>query len=449
MNTFSDIFNGIFFGAGLINFLYVLSFYVRSHRVELLWYGIYVFVMLVYVFYRIDYAQFIRDGVEPLLGIEADVLSDFLQLGGHIAYFIFLRQFLSTRQNIPFLDRLFSFSIGLIAVHLVFLWSVDVFNIGISIQSIRFATRMILLTAGVLMMQVCWKNWTKISSCIFYGNGFVIFFGLIATIKQIEGVDKMLIDSLIWVQIGFLFEFFFFILAIGYKNQMIIEEIIQKQAFQTEQALQREQQTRLYLLSTLNGTKDQKSTIDPQNLSQELQKLSQISQELKQQNPENATQLQKITEKSERIAQNIDQIAWLLNPKNDSLQSLIEYTNQYIRKITEPFAGLKINFNYPKLSTKIYLDEQKRGHIFFIIKECLNNSTKHAQATNISIDLQIINKIVVYTIKDNGIGFDLNAQQATISGLKMIEQRTQQLNGVCHIDSIRDLGTSVYFNFPI
>ena len=56
------------------------------------------------------------------------------------------------------------------------------------------------------------------------------------------------------------------------------------------------------------------------------------------------------------------------------------------------------------------LEMGKQGVIFFISEEAVNNARKHAKASLISVRLRAIeHSMFLLEIKDNGVGFDLNA----------------------------------------
>jgi two-component system sensor histidine kinase UhpB len=90
--------------------------------------------------------------------------------------------------------------------------------------------------------------------------------------------------------------------------------------------------------------------------------------------------------------------------------------------------------------------------LFRIAQESLTNVAKHAQATNVTIQVELGSKFLRQTISDNGIGFD----PATASGgtdrgwgLLTMSERAQALGGMCHVDSIPGRGTQVVVEVPL
>ena len=86
--------------------------------------------------------------------------------------------------------------------------------------------------------------------------------------------------------------------------------------------------------------------------------------------------------------------------------------------------------------------------IYFILKECMINIQKHAQASQVSLKGQLISSGVHLEVEDNGIGFV--AQKSSIGfGLKGISERVQMLGGKLEINSILGQGTFVAIYIPL
>ncbi len=82
--------------------------------------------------------------------------------------------------------------------------------------------------------------------------------------------------------------------------------------------------------------------------------------------------------------------------------------------------------------------------LYRIAQEALNNTLKHAHATNVSVLLQYNHRTVILEIADNGIGFDpATAREQGGFGLRGIEERTARLGGNLSIQSSSGQGTLV------
>ncbi|RXP57917.1 hypothetical protein EC396_06455 [Lutibacter sp. HS1-25] len=79
-----------------------------------------------------------------------------------------------------------------------------------------------------------------------------------------------------------------------------------------------------------------------------------------------------------------------------------------------------------------------------IIQEGLQNVIKYSKATNVLIYIELEeNAMLNLTIKDNGVGFDVKDKRKGI-GLKNMQSRANNLNGVFNIHSEINKGTTIF-----
>ncbi|MDR2231098.1 MAG: histidine kinase [Flavobacteriaceae bacterium] len=96
------------------------------------------------------------------------------------------------------------------------------------------------------------------------------------------------------------------------------------------------------------------------------------------------------------------------------------------------------------------LSEEKQLIIYRIIQELVNNTIKHADASEIIIQISQEENMLNLTVEDNGKGFDhkgLNVKKT--AGFHNIESRVQFLKGTMNIISELNIGTSIELQIPI
>ncbi len=98
---------------------------------------------------------------------------------------------------------------------------------------------------------------------------------------------------------------------------------------------------------------------------------------------------------------------------------------------------------------EVQLPQERELHLFRIIQETINNILKHAKATAMRLELIKIENILTLSIKDNGVGFDLNQKLVNPFGVIILKQRAEALNGTINIISSINEGTSIICKFPI
>jgi len=94
------------------------------------------------------------------------------------------------------------------------------------------------------------------------------------------------------------------------------------------------------------------------------------------------------------------------------------------------------------------LSKEAKLHVYRIIQELLNNALKHAEASEIQVQLNNLDDELIIMVEDNGHGFDIqNAKQGL--GLGNLQSRVNVLRGEMEIDSTQDKGTSVTVHIPL
>ncbi|WP_454045813.1 ATP-binding protein [Chryseobacterium sp. Marseille-Q8038] len=96
------------------------------------------------------------------------------------------------------------------------------------------------------------------------------------------------------------------------------------------------------------------------------------------------------------------------------------------------------------------LSKEKQLIIYRIIQELVNNAIKHANTSEIIIQISEEENLLNLTVEDNGKGFDptgLNARKT--AGFHNIELRVQFLKGTMNITSELNIGTSIELQIPI
>lgn len=96
------------------------------------------------------------------------------------------------------------------------------------------------------------------------------------------------------------------------------------------------------------------------------------------------------------------------------------------------------------------LDQQTELGLYRITQEAVNNSIKHAKAKSVTIQLMCYPDIIILTIEDDGIGFDLtNSKELNRFGLNSMENRARSLNAEFSLDSEPDKGTVITLQIHI
>ncbi|WP_132767933.1 sensor histidine kinase [Tepidibacillus fermentans] len=123
-----------------------------------------------------------------------------------------------------------------------------------------------------------------------------------------------------------------------------------------------------------------------------------------------------------------------------------------LRKYTQELAARE-NFNLELKLTgrERRLPSMMEVAIFRLIQEALNNVVKHANASNVSVHVDLQDNLIKVMVKDDGVGFSedrLNRERDHF-GLMGMKERVQLLEGKMDIQSEKNKGTTVTFVIQI
>jgi signal transduction histidine kinase len=107
---------------------------------------------------------------------------------------------------------------------------------------------------------------------------------------------------------------------------------------------------------------------------------------------------------------------------------------------------LKIELEISGLEER--LDNTVEMILFRVLQEIVNNIIKHADASNVNIQIIHHGNEVTMMVEDNGKGFDTKHFDAGL-GLRNIQSRIEYLNGTVHFDSYPGKGTTVSVEVPV
>lgn len=124
---------------------------------------------------------------------------------------------------------------------------------------------------------------------------------------------------------------------------------------------------------------------------------------------------------------------------------LKEALNEYATRMSNDSLDISAQF----INFKTNLDSERQVLVYRIIQELVNNAIKHADASQILIQLTENSDKIHITVEDNGKGFDTHTLDGKSSaGMHNIASRLDFLKGKMSIDSQINLGTTIEFEFP-
>lgn len=160
--------------------------------------------------------------------------------------------------------------------------------------------------------------------------------------------------------------------------------------------------------------------------------------------------IQKIEETKEltrRLIGDLKSLSISLNSDRVSQLGLVKGLKEEIERLNRTglfHAELSVSESVPPLS------ENATIILYRMAQEILNNIVKHSQATEVSISIQVVEKLFTLVIRDNGVGFTLNDNvNGGGSGLLNLQSRAKLIEAVLSIESSPGAGTRISIDLPL
>jgi signal transduction histidine kinase len=161
---------------------------------------------------------------------------------------------------------------------------------------------------------------------------------------------------------------------------------------------------------------------------------------------ETHTTFKAISERARALVKALDVIVWAVDPADNSLQSLADYLCGYTREYLAN-SSIPGRFKVPIACPELSVDGKVRHEVFMVVKEILNNIVRHAEATEVKLQMNIGDALEI-EIVDNGKGFD-PAIGADGHGLKNCSARLAKIGGSFQIESLTGTGTTFHIHIPL
>jgi signal transduction histidine kinase len=148
-------------------------------------------------------------------------------------------------------------------------------------------------------------------------------------------------------------------------------------------------------------------------------------------------EIEKISNSANELINKMNAIIWTMVSSNDSVESLVAYLRAYAVEFFEN-TPIECYFHAPADFPSHDLSGEKRRNIFLCVKELLNNVVKHSQATKVTIDVRVQDKLII-DVSDNGIGIQSDNARKFGNGMQNMKKRIESIAGQFRMEN--HLGT--------
>lgn len=151
--------------------------------------------------------------------------------------------------------------------------------------------------------------------------------------------------------------------------------------------------------------------------------------------------IDRITTNSKESVSLMQDTVWMINPKNDSTEKLLERMKSFASSVLAS-KNISLDFILPEGIEKLKFNMDQRKNCYLIFKEAINNIVKHADASKVVVNISPNKNGVGISIEDNGKGFNINDIHDG-NGLQNFKERAEEAEFELKIDSEINKGTLV------
>lgn len=443
------LFNYVFCGLLLMMILFSLANSWLGKSIEFLFYSIYAaslaFMLFTkqYYYHRSNFRNFFYE----------EYLDFLLQGIGICFYMAFLIRFLDTRKKHPFLHKLYVFGIGFLLTILVLYTYLHYGTNNYFIEQLleNYVSKVVLLLMVIVFLVYAVRNRkNRLLRFLFWGNLLFLLFSMVSLAIVINPalprLPGLLGNSLVLYEIGLLLELIFFLIALTYKNRIqLIEKVMESERLKLENE-RKELEKQMAVMAAQQEERERISADMHDELGSGMTTIRLMSEIAKNKMKANVpVEIEKISSSANDLLNKMNAIIWSMNSSNDTVDNLISYIRAYAINYLDG-TSIHCTIQTPKTIPLIEISGDKRRNIFLCLKETLNNSLKHSQATEMTIEIEINDKLVI-RIHDNGVGIDPEKTRQFGNGLKNIERRMRNIGGAYYLSGGK--GTETRLELPL
>ena len=438
-------------GILLLMIFYSLAAYTQYLNIEFIYYSAYAFCSGLLLFLK----SYLNMDHTPFHFFYEEYLDFIILCAGSFFYVIFVRRFLNSRDQYPFLDKLLRFAKNVLVVLVVIFSSIYFFTGKYVVLLVleNYVIKVFLCLVGIIFIVYGIRKRGTLLKYMVAGNISLVFFSmvslaLIVTDFTLFPDNKLSLWNrpLFYYELGIVLELILFLAGLAYKNRRdIIEQVKERERYK----LETERKEFEKQMAVMAAQQDERNRISA-DMHDELgsgvtaiRLMSEIVKTKMKQAP--LPEIEKISNSANELLGKMNTIIWTMKSSNDTLESLVAYIRAHA---IEYFDSTPIDCSvHVKDVPDVEMTGEKRRNIFLSVKEALNNIMKHSQASRVRIDISVPDYTLVIRIADNGVGINQEKLRRFGNGLNNMKRRMQNIHGDFRIES--EGGTVLYFELPV
>jgi signal transduction histidine kinase len=157
--------------------------------------------------------------------------------------------------------------------------------------------------------------------------------------------------------------------------------------------------------------------------------------------------LEQMSDKAREIVAALDEIVWAMNPRHDSMASLMSYFCLYADRFLS-LAGIAWRLEENPVPPDFAVDSRSRHQLFLAFKEALTNVVRHSHATEVRLRIGLEQGEAKLSVTDNGCGLPDSLRSEEMDGVTNMRARVEKLGGRFELRSQPGHGTTLNFSVP-
>ena len=428
-----DIVTFIASGMMLMMIIYSLAAFIQNNNKEYLYYALYAFFTGLLLFL----ISFLGRRLNKFNFFYIEYLDLMILCASVYYYQAFMRTFLDTKNNHPYLEKVFKIGQGLnismMVIYSVIYFTTEKFFILSILEDI---SKEFFLIIGIVFIVYGVRNKDSLMKYLVAGNIAVVFFSIVSFVMLITSFKftsntslSLLNRPLVYYEIGVVMELMLFLSGLAFKNRVDIIERVKEREGSKLMNERQEFEKQMAVMAAQQGERDRISADMHDELGSGVTAIRLMSEIVKSKlKNQSLPEIEKISHSANELLNKMNTIIWTMKSSNDTLESMIAYIRA---NATEYFDGTAIRCDVytPSTIPEVEMSGEKRRNIFLSVKEAMTNIIKHAQATEVSISMSTYNDQLVIEVADNGKGMDIDNTRRFGNGLANMRRRMESING--------------------
>lgn len=446
-----DVSTYIISGILLLMIFYSLAVYLQNRNKEFLYYAFYALCSTVVFFFK---SYSLTESKEWNYFYEEYLDFIVLVLGVYF-YLIFVRWFINTKVDHPGIHKFLAFANKIILILMVVFSALYFFTPKYQLLFIleNYITKIFLFLVGAVFVGYSLKKKDPLLNYLAAGNFVLIVFSILSLMSVVGFVfnksdpGSIFNKGLLYYEVGVALELIFFLSGLAYKNRRVLTERVQERERFKMETERKEFEKQIAIVTTRQEERDRISADMHDELGSGMTAIRLLSEIVKTKMKDQAfPELEKISNSANDLLGKMNGIIWTMKSSNDSLESLVAYIRS---QSLEYFDNTDIvcKVFVPDKIPNIEMSGEKRRNIFLSFKESLHNIVKHAQATEVTISIQLENGQLIIAVADNGKGIDKEKLRRFGNGLSNMKRRMESIGGEFSAEA--NNGSVIRFASPV